>query len=1162
MSQGILDLLAQECAVLLSPLVRRLRTPGSLQRLLDELGVPESAVPSLADALAPLADLHARLETLSAQTDLSFETVTAALDILRDAFAVLSALDRPGGAAATIPGLGRDLTELLLSAWLRSGHPVAYSLAALATLLKPASDQEWAAPVTNGNELLRLPFRIDRFHLTHLVELLRDPRTVLRSEYVNALATDEDAAAIADKLFPRLQSLAATLGITSAYGFHPRDELLLGDSAPLMKHSLVIYADDLLAGADAEAGAVLNISPASRGDLGFTINPFGALSFSRQVGAWSIETKLDGGLNGVAWGRHGLTLTTDTAGAEAAARISASFTPPSDAPVYVLGKPDGTRLEFGAARLLASAQLSGTQPSLLISAEVSSAALVLAASDGDGFVGDVLPAEGLRVPFTLGLAWSSDKGLTLLGSASLETTIPAGVSLGGVTLSAVNLALRASDGVISTEVSATVHASIGPVRAVLDRVGLRTALSMPSQGGNLGVADLSLGFKPPAGVGLAIDALGVLSGGGFLFHDEAQQLYGGAMQLSLHDQLTLTGFGLIATRMPDGSRGFSLIVFITAENFHPIPLGLGFNLLGIGGMVAIHRTFDEEAIRQGLKSGTLATLLFPRDSLGNVPALIQALTTAFPARRGSYLLGLLVKIGWLTPPLVLLDLALILELGARERLLVLGRIRAQLPSPQNEQIRLNMETLGVIDFDAGTAALDAVLVDSRLAYKFPITGGAALRANFGSASDANFVLAAGGLNPHFKRPRGFPSLDRLAISLSSGNNPRLVCEAYFAITSNTLQFGARAWLYASAAGFSVEGDVGFDVLVQVAPLHFIVDYHARVQLKRGSHNLFMVEVKGELEGPRPLRVSGKATFKILWFGFSVRFDTTLVHGDPPPLPPAVNVLAELIQALRAPESWSIQRPAHYPHGVALRSLPTGAGLVLDPLGQLAVKQQVVPLNTGQDIDIFAGAPVAGERRFALSAMIGQLALEPTPLQASFAPAQYFAMSDDEKLSAPPYQSMDAGYVFGTSEAVINAAKIVPAPLGYRTIVVTPDASASAASASAIATAAQPPSYTLTPEQLEIFTSSGAVARAPARRAGRARFQNRVVTSGDSLLAASVARGASFKPQRWTILPIDGRGPAETVAPDVRTWSEYQSVLNQLNRGGARWQLVPTYELEA
>ena len=82
-----------------------------------------------------------------------------------------------------------------------------------------------------------------------------------------------------------------------------------------------------------------------------------------------------------------------------------------------------------------------------------------------------------------------------------------------------------------------------------------------------------------------------------------------------------------------------------------------------------------------------------------------------------------------------------------------------------------------------------------------------------------------------------------------------------------------------------------------------------------------------------------------------------------------------------------------------------------------------------------------------------------------------------------------------------------------------------------------------------FTRIGAAARAPVRHVGRARFRN-----------DSVEGAASFAPKRWTIMP-NGDGPAATVDPDVRTWSEYQAVLKVVNRGGARWQIVPAHEIE-
>jgi hypothetical protein len=764
-------------------------------------------------------------------------------------------------------------------------------------------------------------------------------------------------------------------------------------------------------------------------------------------------------------------------------------------------------------------------------------------SGADSFLASILPSDGLDLRFDVGARWSADRGFSFEGSASAEIDLPMKVSIGGLEISRLHVAVRPADSQLGLEVSVGAAAKIGPVSATVDRIG--TLATVAFQNGNLGPLDLDLAFKPPSGVGLAVDARGVVTGGGFLFHDEAQGLYAGAMQLSVRDQLTLKAFGLIATRMPDGSRGYSLIVFITAEDFRPIPLGLGFTLLGIGGMVGVHRTFDEKALREGLKNGTLATLLFPRDPVGNASTLIRNLATAFPARRDSYLVGIVAKIGWFTPTLIVMDLALIYEFGSRERLLALGRISAALPSPDNDLIRLNMEALGVLDFDAGTAAVDAVLVDSRLAHKFPITGSAALRASFGDG--ASFVLSVGGFNPHFAPPAGVPELRRVAIALSSGDNPRLICEAYFAITSNTVQFGAEASLYAGAGGFSVEGNVGFDVLVELAPLHFLAEFHAKLQLKRGSHNLFGVKLAGALEGPRPLRLSGKATFSILWCDFSVHFDTTLVRGERPPLPPAVNVLAQLTDALRSASSWSTQRSATQTHGVALRSLPPSsatAPIVLDPLGQLTVRQQVVPLNTQRAIDTFGGAPVTGDRSFALSASVAGTPLTGANVQARFAPAQFFSMSDDEKLAAPSSVPMDAGCVFGDAVVAFDPTQMIPAPLEYQIIAITLQGAASTAPP-----AAAPAPYTLSVEHLQTFTRSGAVARAPVRRVGRARFRNDAVDGG-----------ARFNDPKWAIVPT-GQGAPATVDPAVRTYTDYQAVLNDLNRTGIRWQLVPLHELE-
>jgi len=453
----------------------------------------------------------------------------------------------------------------------------------------------------------------------------------------------------------------------------------------------------------------------------------------------------------------------------------------------------------------------------------------------------------------------------------LGLTIPIGKSLGPLTIHNLQLRFGADEvegkRTYLIQAASSISTKLGPVVARIDRAGLKFGLRLPDpdkgETGNLKFADVDVGAVLPNGVSLAIDAKGVVSGGGFLFHDKLQEVYAGVMHLTLKERITVKAFGLIATKLPDGSKGYSLIVFITAEDFQPVPIGMSATLRGIGGMIAINRTFDEEAMRAGLRNKTLGTLLFPRDPIRNAPEVIRGLITTFPAEEGCYLVGVLMKLGWFSPTLVHLDIAIMVELGKRMRLVVLGIIKALLPAQDNDLVRLQMDALGLLNMDRLSVAIDAVLVDSRLAHKFVLTGEMALRASM-LPGRRNFVMAVGGFNPRFAPPENFPALKRITIALASGNNPRLTCDAYFAITSNTIQFGARAALYAAAFGFSIEGDVGFDVLIHLLPFHLIADFKASVQLKRGARNLFKVSVSGTLEGPRPLRISGKASFEIFW----------------------------------------------------------------------------------------------------------------------------------------------------------------------------------------------------------------------------------------------------------------------------------------------------------
>ena len=689
---------------------------------------------------------------------------------------------------------------------------------------------------------------------------------------------------------------------------------------------------------------------------------------------------------------------------EARAILALISTPDPSGVTYRLPDADGTRVELG--QLAFSIVLAPGKTELKVSAK--DCALVIATKDNDGFIAKLLPDDGIRIPVNFGMGYSeaqgfftegnipflsghstgpanAPKGLSLAAATpesaplptlsagkapqlGLQQVIPVGKSLGPVTVEHVLLGMFPAEDpaspTVAAEVSTLLNIKLGPVLATVDRIGFQFKLGFPQSGGNAGFVDMALGLKLPSGVGLKVEAPGV-TGGGFLRFDPERGQYDGIVQLDLQGGIAVKGMGLIATRLPNNVKGFSLLIIITAEDFKPIPLGLGFRLTGIGGLLAINRTFDEDVLRAGLKNHTLDSVLFPKDPIRNAPQILSTLNKVFPPANGHHLFGPVAKIEWGTPTLITADLALVLEFGARRRLLILAQIAAILPSQTNDLIRLQMDAVGVLDFDQGTAALDATLYDSRLLKKFVLTGDMALRLKWEGAP--NFALAIGGLHPAFNPPPNFPKLERIAINLAAGDNPRIRCEAYFALTANTVQFGARAELFAKASGFSIQGEIGFDVLIQLAPFQFLADFFAQVQLKRGSTNLFKVRVEGALAGPRPLHIKGKATFEVLWWDVSIRIDTTLVEGEKPPLPAPIDVLSQFREALSHPANWTGQLPAGQRQMVTLRARPGAAtDVLLHPLGTLTVKQNIVPLD--MDISRFGAAPPAGTRRFSISSV--------------------------------------------------------------------------------------------------------------------------------------------------------------------------------------------------
>ncbi len=126
------------------------------------------------------------------------------------------------------------------------------------------------------------------------------------------------------------------------------------------------------------------------------------------------------------------------------------------------------------------------------------------------------------------------------------------------------------------------------------------------------------------------------------------------LELTFQDFLSLKAIGIISTKMPDGSDGFSLLVIITAE--FTIQLGYGFVFLGAGGLLGLHRTMKLEPLAEGIRTGATANIMFPTNVIENAPQIISDLKEFFPIGQDKFLIGPMAKLGWGTPTLISISL--------------------------------------------------------------------------------------------------------------------------------------------------------------------------------------------------------------------------------------------------------------------------------------------------------------------------------------------------------------------------------------------------------------------------------------------------------------------------------------------------------------------------
>lgn len=643
---------------------------------------------------------------------------------------------------------------------------------------------------------------------------------------------------------------------------------------------------------------------------------------------------------------------------------------------------DGPSVDFGAVEVTArlwSDAAGGLHRSARLALAHGQVALV------PGFLTGVLPVQ-LVFPLDLDLTLTEDAGVVLSGSPSLA------IRLSGNEHRWLDLVVGAVGGdapTLDIGLRTTLTATLPgvPITVQLDGIGFSFPLSL-DLGSPLLPDPAALTPHLPDGGEVTVD-LPVIAGEGFLRRVDRDLVGGLSVRIP---PMSATAFGLLSEPHDDVPLSFLVVLGAT---FPPpgVQIGFGFAITGLGGLVGVNRRIDREALLRAVSDGSAAALLFPSDPSKAADSITHTLPAVFPAARGSVIAGPMFQIGW-GGRLVSLSVAVLVESSRQVRLTILGTITVALPDPEVPLVFLRATFAGLIDPGEPSVMFVASLNGSHIV-GVPLTGDLLLLTRGGP--DPALVISAGGFHPAFPIPRGVPGLQRLGMDLCPVPWMQMRCEAYFALTSNTLQMGARLELAAEVAGCGLRGYLQFDALVQYSPFHFVADVSGGIALQAFGHNLMGVHLGLHLEGPAPYLARGTGSID-LWL-FEVSFDFELGWGSPAPALLGAGPAADLHAALAAPSAWRSRSSTGIPGLVLSEAARSrlGEGTLLDPYAVVSVRQDVVPL--GLDIHRYRGAPVEAQRWDLVDGSFGpgEPADHVQQVQAQFAPGLFVDTASDDKL---------------------------------------------------------------------------------------------------------------------------------------------------------------------
>ena len=623
----------------------------------------------------------------------------------------------------------------------------------------------------------------------------------------------------------------------------------------------------------------------------------------------------------------------------------------------------------------------------------------------------------------LDLGYSIKKGFQFEGEYRLRIPIKADLDLSVIRFTGINLELGSGDFKnVLVKLLTNFTVDFNGIALSFAEMGLGVDINYMKPEGGFGDLKFSPELQFPTGIGISID-LEAVKGTGIIKWNKEKEEFLGAVELNILDLCGASAMMLFNMKMPDGSKGFSFMGALSVFFTTGIQLGMGFSLTAIGGSLGINRRLEIEKLRDAVRDGSLGTILFVKDLDKNLDVVLGNITAYYPIQKDQFFFGFLAQITW--AKVVKVDLGLFIQAPDPVTVIVAGGIHISISDALEGLLAINVYFMGGIDSSKGLF-FDASLVDSRIV-GIDLYGDMALRI-YWAGDTKGFLFSAGGFHPQFTPEAGFSvaNMKRLGMSLNYGIL-KFSLESYFALTSNTVQFGAHARLKIGWDEFGLIGECFFNALFGFNPFRLMTDFGASLAVKCGGWTLLSVSLYMSLSGPAPWNAKGKASFTFILIPIKVSFDLSWGKAQTTSSRKYIEVLPLYTENFYDNSNWKVI-PGDLIDGLVAIKKVEGPDLVMQPSDLLSFNQSAVPFD--QDMVRYGEDSPGDARKITLKEVkIGGVKADFNHINSSFAPTLIRELNKDEKLKAPSYENMRAGFELKTGFGMEKGDGIVDAP-GY------------------------------------------------------------------------------------------------------------------------------------